>query len=68
MHCQEEGKFGEEHTNVVDLAAAGVDGLEQLVDLVVAHLLAQVGQDCGCVSVTCWEEFRPEGLFVLYLS
>lgn len=40
---------GAKLTNIVDLAAAGVDGLEKLINLVVAHLLAQVGQDCvGC--------------------
>ena len=32
-------------TRVVDLARARVDGLEQLVDLLVRHLLAQVGED-----------------------
>jgi hypothetical protein len=42
---REEGTFGGLHTNIVDLAATGVDGLEQLVDFIVAHLLAQVGQD-----------------------
>lgn len=30
---------------VIDLATRRVDGLEQLVDLVIAHLLAQIGQD-----------------------
>lgn len=30
---------------VVDLAGASVDSLEQLVDLLLGHLLAQVGQD-----------------------
>lgn len=38
-------------TNVVDLTTAGVNGLEQLINLIVAHLLAQVGQDCVCVSL-----------------
>lgn len=33
------------HTHVVDLATAGVYGLEQLVHLVVAHLFAQVRED-----------------------
>lgn len=33
------------HTSVVDLARAGVHSLEQLVDLLLSHLLAQVGQD-----------------------
>lgn len=32
-------------TSVVDLAGAGVDCLEQLVDLIVRHLLAQICQD-----------------------
>lgn len=32
-------------TCVVDLARAGVDGLEELVDLVVRHLLAEVRED-----------------------
>lgn len=32
-------------TGVVDLARAGVDGLEQLIDLFIRHLLAEVGQD-----------------------
>lgn len=30
---------------IIDLATGRVDGLEQLVDLVIAHLLAQIGQD-----------------------
>ena len=38
------------HTHVVDLAAAGVDSLEQLVHLVVAHLLAQVGENVSQLS------------------
>lgn len=33
------------HTCVVDLARASVHSLEQLVDLLLRHLLAQVGQD-----------------------
>ncbi len=33
------------HTSVVDLAGAGVDSLEQLVDLILRHLLAQVRQN-----------------------
>lgn len=57
------------HTNVVDLAAAGVNGLEQLVDLIVAHLLAQVGQDCVCVSVLFLGQSSSSGaVVVLYLS
>lgn len=34
-----------ELTGVVDLARASVDGLEQLLNLVVRHLLAQIRQD-----------------------
>ena len=34
------------HTSVVDLVIARVNGaLEQLIDLLLAHLLAQIGQD-----------------------
>lgn len=32
-------------TGVVDLARAGVDSLEQLIDFFIRHLLAEVGQD-----------------------
>lgn len=32
-------------TSVVDLARAGVDSLEQLIDLLIGHLLAEVRQD-----------------------
>ena len=33
------------HTGVVNLAGAGVDSLEKLVDFLVRHFLAQVRQD-----------------------
>jgi hypothetical protein len=33
------------HTGIVDLSTPGVDGLEQLIHLIVRHLLAQVRQD-----------------------
>lgn len=52
MQVKKGRSLEEWHTNVVDLAAAGVNGLEQLVDLIVAHLLAQVGQDWRDMSVT----------------
>ena len=32
-------------THVVDFAGAGVDRLEQLIDLIVGHLLAKIGKD-----------------------
>lgn len=44
-------------TSVRNLAAAGVDGLEQLVDLVVAHLLAQIRQDVAQLPDA--DEARP---------
>lgn len=39
------GKDHADQVGVVDLARRGVDGLEQLIHLLVGHLLAKVGQD-----------------------
>jgi hypothetical protein len=62
VYASSRREFEDRHTNVVDLAAAGVDGLEQLVNLIVAHLLTQVGQDWRGMSVTSsLGEFMFEG-------
>lgn len=39
---------GARHTGVVDLARASVNRLQELVNLFIRHLLAQVGEDCRC--------------------
>lgn len=39
-----------EHTGVVDLSAARVHSLEKLIDLLIAHLLSQVGQNVAQLS------------------
>ena len=38
------------HTSVVDLPTARIHSFEQLIDLLVAHLLSQVGQDVAKLS------------------
>lgn len=38
-------EHGFEHTSIVDLAGAGINSLEQLIDLIVGHLLAEIRQD-----------------------
>lgn len=40
------GEDGADEFGVVDLARAGVNRLEKLVDFFIAHLLAQIRQDC----------------------
>lgn len=46
MHsCYAMGETCARLTGVVDLSGAGVDGLQQLVNLLVCHLLAQVRED-----------------------
>lgn len=35
----------QQRTSVVDLAGAGIHGLQELVDLLVGHLLAEVRED-----------------------
>lgn len=49
----------EERTGVVDLALARVDGLEQLIHLFVAHLLAQIREDCSKLA-SC---LKPDSTF-----
>lgn len=39
-------------TPVCDLAGAGVDGLEELVHLIVTHLLAQIGENVAQLADT----------------
>jgi hypothetical protein len=34
------------HTCVVDLARAGINSLEQLIDFIVGHLLSEIRKDC----------------------
>lgn len=39
------GQDGADEVGVVDLAGAGVDSLEELIDFVIGHFLAEVGED-----------------------
>jgi len=39
-------------THVVDLSTAGVNGLEQLIHLVIAHLLAKICEDVSKLTNT----------------
>jgi len=48
--CYLIGENGADEVGVIDLAAAGVDRLEQLIDLLVAHLLAKVCEDVSQLS------------------
>ena len=39
------GQDGANQIRVVDLAGAGIDSLEELIDFLVGHFLAEVGED-----------------------
>lgn len=46
------GNDSSHQVHVVDLPAACVDGFQELVHLLVAHLFSQVGQDVSQLSYT----------------
>ena len=39
------GQDGANEVGVVDLAGAGIDGLEKLIDFLIGHFLTEVGED-----------------------
>lgn len=41
------GQDGADQIGIVDLAGASIDSLEQLIDFVIGHFLAEVGEDCS---------------------
>ena len=51
-------------THVVQLARAGIHSLEQLIDLLIAHLLAQVRQNVAELS----DSNKPGEFFIEYLE
>src|SRR6266536_5221282 len=40
------------HTSVIDLPAARIDRLQELINFLIAHLLAKVCEDCSYVRVS----------------
>lgn len=63
------GKHSADELRVVDLAVGGVDSLEQLVHLLLRHLLAEVGEDVlelADADVACHvlvEHLEPAAVF-----
>lgn len=44
--CRSVGQNGPHQIGVVDLAGGGINRLEELIDFVIGHFLAEVGEDC----------------------
>lgn len=58
------GKNGSHEFHVVDLSAAGVNRLQQLIHFIVAHFLAQVGQNVSQLA----HADKSRHVFVEYLE